>query len=106
MTFGQDVPVVGEVTRTVIPADYSFAKFEEDMSKIEPRFFDKYILPGFMLWFAVRSKASMGRWPRRMLFTAGVYMFYRNYKHVKSGIEKVVTKVNEMRAGLPPESQV
>ena len=63
---------------------YGLTQFEKDIQKIRPRFFDTHILPPFMLWFAMKSRA-MGRWPRRALFTAGIYMLYRNYSDYKKG---------------------
>lgn len=62
-----------------IPA-YSFEQFERDIESMQPRPFDIYVLGPFMVWFAVASKKSMGRWPRRLLFTAGVYTIFRNWQ--------------------------
>lgn len=61
---------------------YTFKNFEQDLEKIKPRAFDTYILPGFLLWYAVRSK-SMSVKVRRMLFVSGVYMAYRSYSQYK-----------------------
>lgn len=69
--------------------EYSLEKFEQDIQRIQPRFFDTYILPGFMIWYAVTSKQGKGRWTRRMLFTSGIYMLYRNYSEIKKGIIKL-----------------
>ena len=99
---GADIPGA-ELSPSTTPKgfDYSFEQFEKDMENMQPRFFDKYILPGFLLWFAYSSKKDMGRWPRRILFTSGIYMFYRNYKYLKEGSAKIVAKVNEMKTSLP-----
>jgi len=67
-----------------IGQDYSLEKFEQDMAAVKPRAFDTYVLPAFLIFFAVKSKSPMGRWPRRMLFTAGVYMTYRNWQNYKA----------------------
>jgi hypothetical protein len=78
--------------------------FRSDLDKIKPRFFDTYILPAFMLWFAYSSKRSMGRWPRRMLFTGGMYMLYRNariYRRVISNLRSG----REMQGPTPVERE-
>lgn len=61
---------------------YSMSQFEKDIESIRPRVFDTYILPGFMMVYAYRSK-GMKRIARRMLFTSGIYMMYRNYSEYK-----------------------
>ena len=63
---------------------YSLERFEQDLARMRPRAFDIYFLGPFMIYFAVRSKAGMGRWTRRILFTAGVYTIYRNWQAYKS----------------------
>lgn len=63
--------------------------WRKDLDRIRPRFIDTYILPGFMLWFAYASKSSMGRWPRRILFTGGMYMLYRNAKTYREALRKM-----------------
>ena len=72
---------------------YSFERFEQDLQKVKPRFFDTYILAPFMLWFAYSSKTAMGRWPRRILFTAGTYMLYRNYVEYKKAATLLYNKI-------------
>ena len=59
--------------------EYSLDQFQQDIKAIRPRPFDTYVLPAFLIYFAMKSKAGMGRWSRRVLFTSGVYMVYRNY---------------------------
>lgn len=58
---------------------YSFEQFEQDVQQVRPRAFDTYILPAFLIFFSMRSKRPMGKLARRILFTSGVYMAYRNY---------------------------
>lgn len=74
---------------------YSIQQFEKDIQKIEPRFFDKYILPGFMLWYAYTSK-KMGKIPRRILFTSGIYMFYRQYSEYKKAVQFLRERVPQL----------
>jgi len=64
-------------------ANYSFSQFEKDISSLKPRLFDTYILPGFILFYALKSK-GMSKTARRMLFVAGIYMAYRNYNEYKN----------------------
>lgn len=82
---------------TGIPG-YSWEQFEADIAKIKPRVFDIYILGPFMIYFAMKSKKGMGRWTRRMLFTAGLYTVYRNWQSYKTLPETV-------RAGMIPAIQ-
>lgn len=49
------------------------------------RLFDMYFLGPFMAWYAFRSK-GMGKWPRRALFSAGIYTVVynlNNYRNIK-----------------------
>lgn len=73
---GQDEPI------------YSPEKFEQDIQNFKPRIFDTYILPGFMMYYAVRSK-EMRKTARRILFTSGIYMMYRNYASYKEALVKM-----------------
>jgi len=61
---------------------YSVTQFEQDMESFKPRIFDTYILPAFMMYYAWASK-GMRKAARRMLFTSGLYMAYRNYSEYK-----------------------
>jgi hypothetical protein len=65
------------------PGGYTVQQFESDIQAMQPRTFDTYILPAFMIYFAIKAKKPMGRNARRMLFTAGIYMLYRNYAQYK-----------------------
>jgi len=74
-----------------VPAEqpiYSVDKFEADMQNFKPRIFDTYILPGFMMYYAWQSK-GMRKVARRMLFTSGVYMMYRNYSEYKKAFAQL-----------------
>lgn len=67
---------------------YSEEQFEADTQKLKPRIFDTYILPGFMMYYAWRSK-DMRKTARRILFTSGLYMMYRNYSEYKKAFVKL-----------------
>lgn len=74
---------------------YSLQQWNSDMEKIKPRFFDTYILPPFIMWFAAKSK--MKKWPRRMLFMGGVFMLYRNWSEYRKAavtLQKGINRVN------------
>lgn len=79
---------------------YNLEQFEADIQKIKPRVFDTYILPGFLIYYAIRSKA-MGKRARRMLFVAGVYMGYRSYNEYKKVLSKAITFLKEKQADEP-----
>lgn len=77
---------------------YSMKQWEADIAKIKPRFFDIYFLGPLMIYFAATSKRPLGVWPRRILFTAGVYTIYRNwqaYKAVPSLVMNAPTLITE-----------
>jgi hypothetical protein len=63
--------------------EYGIKQFGEDIEKIKPRPFDTWVLPGFIMLYAYKSKKGMPRNVRRMLFISGVYMIYRNYAEYK-----------------------
>lgn len=67
---------------------YSMEQFEQDVQNFKPRVFDTYILPAFMMYYAYASR-DMRRMARRILFTSGIYMMYRNYAAYKEGVEKM-----------------
>lgn len=73
---------------------YSVEQFGADVEQLRPRPFDTYILPIFMVVYAIRSKTGMGRWMRRILFTSGVFMGLRNWMEYK-------TLIADLRARLP-----
>jgi hypothetical protein len=61
------------------------------MARMQPRFIDTWVIPPLMIWLALRQSpdrkgGGMGRWPRRMLFTAGAYMLMRNYGNYKTAL--------------------
>jgi len=68
---------------------YSLDQFQKDIENVKPRIFDLYILPPFMMYYAVKSK-GMSRIARRILFTASVYMFYRSYSSYKAIVQSII----------------
>lgn len=62
----------------------------EDAIKSQPvRAFDIYALGPFLVWAAMQKK-PLGKWTRRVLFTAGVYTViynWKNYMEVKKMVE-------------------
>jgi len=78
---------LGETTAT--------SEFERQVQQVRPRFIDTYVLPGFLIWYAIRSK-EMPKRARRILFISGVYAGYRSYDAYKQAFQRVVSKV-----GLP-----
>lgn len=76
--------------------NYSLERFERDVKRFKPRFFDTYLLPGFLIFYAVRSKTPMRKTARRILFTSGVYMFYRNYSEYKRAIIALREKISQL----------
>jgi hypothetical protein len=71
---------------------------EQAGAAAQDRPFDRYILPGFLVWYAWASRKPMGRWTRRMLFTAGVYAVYRNLAAYRDALRQA-------RAALVPMEQ-
>jgi hypothetical protein len=75
--------------------NYSLEQFQADIEKLNrPRLFDTYILPGFLILYAVKSRVAMGRTARRILFTAGIYMLYRNYAQYKAAVASIAALMN------------
>lgn len=62
---------------------YTIADFQNDIQSMKPRKFDTYILPAFLIWYAIKSKKEMGKNWRRVLFVSGVYMGFRSYNEYK-----------------------
>lgn len=58
--------------------EYTLTDFEKEAQSLKPRFIDVWLLPPLVMFAAVKSK-DLGRWTRRAMFTAGVYMLYRNW---------------------------
>ena len=67
---------------------YSLEQFQKDVENFKPRTFDTFILPGFLMIYAVKSK-EMRKTARRILFTSGIYMMYRNWSEYKSMLAKL-----------------
>lgn len=81
--------------------NYSLEQFQADAASMKPRAFDTYVLPAFMIFFAIRSKTPVGKNARRILFTAGVYMAMRNistYRETLSYLKSKVTGTPEIPA--------
>jgi hypothetical protein len=75
------------------------AELEAQIASMKPRFFDTYLLPPFMLYFAFKAK-SMPRLARRMLFGAGIYMAMRSYTEYKatlSGLKNDLAIITEVQ---------
>lgn len=81
-------------------APYSLQQFETDVQNFKPRIFDTYILPGFMMYYAWRSK-DMRKAARRILFTSGIYMMYRNYSSYKEAFAKMQQALAAVKGGTP-----
>jgi len=62
--------------------EYTLTDFEREAQATKPRFIDVWLLPPLVMFAAVKSK-DLGRWTRRAMFTAGVYMLYRNWTAYK-----------------------
>lgn len=69
--------------------EYDLKKFEADIEAIKPRFVDVYVLPPFLMLAAYKAKSPLSKVARRIMFTAGIYMFYRNYSRYKQALLKV-----------------
>jgi hypothetical protein len=74
-------------------------QFARDLEGFQPRAFDTYVLPAFLVLYAVRSKNAVGRWPRRILFTAGLYMFYRNFTEYRELIASIRENITQAQKG-------
>lgn len=73
-----------------LPTSYSLQAFEADTKAMQPRAFDIWILPVFLVGFAVVSKKPIKRTARRMLCAAGLYMAVRNYSLYKKAITDAI----------------
>lgn len=91
-------------TGTDEPADtqsiYSMTQFEKDMERFKPRIFDTYILPGFMIYYAWKSK-EMRKTARRILFTSGLYMMYRSYTEYKKMFAQLQSALDTAKGVVP-----
>ena len=81
--------------------NYSLQQFEQELTGMKPRIFDTYILPAFLIFYAIKSKSPMGKKVRRMLFVSGVYMTYRNYQNYK----QAVLAAQQQIAAMIPDNQ-
>jgi hypothetical protein len=65
---------------------YNLEKLEADIQRMQPRAFDTWVLPGFIMLYAYKSRKGMSVKVRRVLFIAGVYMAYHNYARYKQAM--------------------
>lgn len=72
---------------------YTVKQFEQDVQRVKPRVFDTYILPGFLMAYAWKSK-KMRLSARRALFIAGMYSGYRNYTQYKRAVRSLMSKID------------
>lgn len=56
---------------------------EDTLSNVEKRPFDAYLLGPFLIWYGMKSK-KMGKWPRRIILTAGIYQLMYNWNKYRS----------------------
>ena len=85
-------------------SNYSLQQFESDIQGFQPRAFDRYVLPAFMMYFAWKAK-GMGRLARRMLFVSGIYMAYRSYAEYKKLAQSVAAYI-QSKGGANNDSPV
>jgi hypothetical protein len=67
---------------------YGAADFEKDVSTMKPRLIDIWLIPPLVMYAGWKTR-DLNKWTRRMLFTAGVYMLYRNYSAYKSAVSSI-----------------
>ena len=80
---------------------YTLSDFQNDIQNVKPRKFDTYILPAFLVWFAIASKKEMGKNWRRVLFISGVYMGFRSYNEYKALAAKVSQLMDHPGSATP-----
>ena len=56
---------------------------EEILGGVEQRPFDRYVLGPFLIWYGLKSK-KMGKWPRRLIVTAGIYQLFYNWNEYRN----------------------
>ena len=82
---------MAEITTVPVSTNYLL----DQASKMKPRLIDTWILPGAVMYLAwVSGKKKPNRWLRRIVFTGGIYMVYRNiteYKKAATEITKLAT---------------
>lgn len=79
---------------------YTITDFERDVKAIQPRTFDTYILPIFLMGYAYKSK-KMKLSARRALFIAGIYSGYRSYAKYKKLVLQLARNVSLENLQLP-----
>ena len=50
----------------------------QEVTNTKPRMFDIYILPAFLVWYAIASKGMKNN-ARRILCTSGILLGFRNF---------------------------
>ena len=71
---------MAEITTVPVSTNYLL----DQASKMKPRLIDTWILPGAVMYLAwVSGKKKPNRWLRRIVFTGGIYMVYRNINLVR-----------------------
>lgn len=73
-------------------------KIEQDIMNFQARPFDIYILPAFVILYSIKSKTGMSRLARRILFTSGVYMGFRNYSEYKKALAGMSAYLEQLRS--------
>ncbi len=67
---------------------YTLENFESDVAKLQPRFVDVWVIPPALIYLSLSQK-GLGRWPRRLMLGAGLYMLLRNYGNYKAAAQSM-----------------
>ncbi len=68
--------------KPVVSKQNILATVEDILSDTSTRPFDTYVLGPFLIWYGLKSK-KMGKWPRRLMVTAGIYQLLYNWKNYR-----------------------
>lgn len=74
---------------------YSYSDFVNDVGGMKPRAVDIWVIPPLVMFAAWKAK-SLNKWVRRSLFSAGIYMIYRNwtnYQQFAASVAKLAPSV-------------
>jgi hypothetical protein len=71
-----------------MPTSYGLDDFQREISAMQPRPVDIWLLPPLVMYAAWKSR-DLGRWTRRIMFSAGIYMMYRNWTKYKEAVASV-----------------
>lgn len=77
---------------------YSYDDFVKDVTSMKPRFADIWVVPPLVMFAAWKAK-SLGKWTRRALFSAGVYMIYRNWTSYQQFVQSTAQLA---KSAVPP----